>query len=137
MKILAGESLRARREAAMRRMAEYGGPILAARDATGVNCNARLKTEGMGRVSGEMPGVDVHSRMAVTACGLVLGMLDRSSYNRAEPKGGSAGNESKKARPIEEKKSFRWLGTLERITADIPPEVKVITVCDREVDMAD
>jgi hypothetical protein len=73
----------------------------------------------------------------VTRDGLVLGVLDQSRYNRSEPKDESVSRESKKVRPIEEKESFRWLETLERSTAGIPRGVKVITVCDREGDMAD
>jgi hypothetical protein len=89
------EVARAHREATIRRMAEYGGTILAVQDTTGVN------------------------------------------YNREESRDGSASHESKKIRPIEEKESFRWLETLERSTAGIPPKIPVITVCDREGDMAD
>jgi hypothetical protein len=87
-------------------------------------------------------GVNIHSCLAVSADGLVLGVLDQSNYNRSEPKDESATHDSKKIRPIEEKESFRWRGlksdeTLERSTADIPDDIKVITVCDREGDMAD
>jgi hypothetical protein len=67
----------------------------------------------------------------------VLGLLDQSGYNRPEAKNETASHESKKVRPIEEKESFRWLETLERSTADIPEGVRLITVCDREGDMAD
>jgi hypothetical protein len=55
-----------------------------------------------------------------TGDGLVLGVLDQSSYNRPEAKDETASHESKKVRPIEEKERFRWLETLERSTADIP-----------------
>jgi hypothetical protein len=110
------EIIKTHREATLRRMADYGGTILAVQDTTGVN---------------------VHSCLAVSAEGLVLGVLDQSSYNRPEAKDETAGHESKKVRPIEERESFRWLETLERSTADIPRGARVITVCDREGDMAD
>jgi hypothetical protein len=38
---------------------------------------------------------------------------------------------------LEEKESFRRVKALETSTAGIPEGVKVITVCDREGDMAD
>ncbi|MDR2447150.1 MAG: transposase [Treponema sp.] len=44
------EIVRAHREAAIGRMAEYGGAILAARDAAGVNYNTRLKMGGGGGI---------------------------------------------------------------------------------------
>jgi hypothetical protein len=129
------EIIRAHREATIRCMAEYGGTILAAQDTTAVNYNTHLKTEGIGYISDKTRGVNVYSCLAVTADGLVLGVMDQSNYNRKEPKDASASHESKKARPIEEKESFRWLETLEGSTAGIPEGVKVITVCDREGDM--
>jgi hypothetical protein len=129
------EILRVHREATLRRMAGYGGTILAVRDTTGVTYNTHVKTEGIGYISDKTLGVNVHSCLAVTCDGLVLGVLDQSSYTRKEPKDESASHESKKVRPIEEKESFRWLESLERSTADSPRGVKVITVCDREGDM--
>jgi hypothetical protein len=128
------EIARVHREATIRRMAEYGGTILAVQDTTGVNYHTHLKTEGIGYISDKTLGVNVHSCLAVTCDGLVWGVLDQSRYNREEPKDESASHESKKIRPIEEKESFRWLESLERSTADIPCGVKVITVCDREGD---
>jgi hypothetical protein len=129
------EIARAHRAATIRRMSEYGGTILAVQDTTGVNYNNHLKTEGIGYISDKTLGVNIHSCLAVSADGLVLGVLNQSDYNRSEPKDESATHDSKKTRPIEEKESFRWLETLERSTADIPNDIKVITVCDREGDM--
>jgi hypothetical protein len=129
------EIARAHRGATIRRMSEYGGTILAVQDTTGVNYNNHLKTDGIGYISDKTLGVNIHSCIAVSADGLVLGVLDQSDYNRNEPKDESATHDGKKTRPIEEKESFRWLETLERSTADIPDDIKVITVCDREGDM--
>jgi hypothetical protein len=129
------EILMAHRDATIRRIVEYRGTILAVQDTTGVNYDTHLKTEGIGYIGDKTLGVNVHSCLVVTTDGLVLGVLDQSSYNRPEPKDESASHESKKVRPIEEKESFRWLETLERSTAAIPEGVKVITVCDREGDM--
>ncbi|MDR0628767.1 MAG: DUF4198 domain-containing protein [Treponema sp.] len=80
------EIVRAHREAAIRRMAGYGGTILAVQDTTGVNYNTHLKTEGIGYSSDKTLGVNIHSCLAVTSDGLVLGLLDQSSYNRPEAK---------------------------------------------------
>jgi hypothetical protein len=129
------EIIRAHREATLRRMADYGGTILLVQDTTGVNYNTHVKMEGIGYISDKTLGVNIHSGLAVTCDGLVLGVLDQSGYNREEPKDESASHESKKVRPIQEKESFRWLESLERSTTDIPRGVKVITVYDREGDM--
>jgi len=66
---------------------------------------------------------------------LVLGILDQSSYTRELRKDESASHDKKKGRPIEEKESYRWLETMENSGENIPPEIKVIHVCDREGDM--
>jgi hypothetical protein len=129
------EIARAHRAATIRRMSEYGGTILAVQDTTGVNYNNHLKTEGIGYISDKTLGINIHSCLAVSTDGLVLGVLDQSDYKRDEPADESATHDGKKTRPIEEKESFRWLETLERSTANIPDDINVITVCDREGDM--
>jgi hypothetical protein len=67
------EIIRAHREATIGRMAECGGTILAVQDTTGINYNTRLKTEGIGYISDRTLGVNIHSCLAVTCDGLVLG----------------------------------------------------------------
>jgi hypothetical protein len=101
------EVLRIHRKATIRRMSEHGGTILAVQDTTGVNYNTHLKIEGIGYISENTLGVNIHSCLAVTTDGLVLGLPDQSSYNRPEPKDETASRDSKKKRPIEEKESFR------------------------------
>ncbi|MDR0558305.1 MAG: hypothetical protein LBG43_10680, partial [Treponema sp.] len=115
-------------------MTGCGGAIPAVQDAAGVNYNTRLKTEGIGYVSGKTRVVNVHSRPAAAGDGLASGLLYQSSYNRSEPKDDTRSHESKKARPIEEKESWRRLETLERSAQDIPEGVKETTVRGREGD---
>jgi hypothetical protein len=131
------EIARARREAAIRRMAKYGGLILAVQDATGANYNTHLKTEGIGYISGKTLGVNIHSCLAAGADGLALGIFGQSGCNREEARDEPASHESEKVRTIEEEESFKRLEALERSAADIPPEIKVMSVCGREGDMAD
>jgi hypothetical protein len=50
------EIVRVYREAMIRRMAGYGGTILAAQDTTGVNYKTYVKTEGTGYISDKMLG---------------------------------------------------------------------------------
>jgi hypothetical protein len=118
-------------------MSDYGGTIPAVQDTTGVNYNTHLKTEGIGYIGDKTLGVNVHSCLAVTGDGPVLGILGRSSYNRPESKDESISHNNKKKRTIEEKESFRWLEMMDKRVANIPEGVRVITVCDREGDMAD
>ena len=86
-------------------------------------------------VSTKTLGINVHSYLAVTTEGLVLGILDQSSYTREIRKDETASHDQKKWRSIEEKESYRWLRTMENSSRDLPGGIKVIHVCDREGDM--
>ena len=81
------EILRVHREATIRRMAESGTTILAVQDTTSLNYNKQTKMDGLGYISDKTLGVNIHSCLAVTVEGLVLGLLAQSSYNRVQPHG--------------------------------------------------
>ena len=70
-----GEILRTHREATVGRMARHGGTILAVQDTTSLNYNTQTKMEGIGYVCEQTLGANIHSRLAVTTDGLVLGAL--------------------------------------------------------------
>ena len=131
------EVLRAHREATVRRMVQQGGTILAIQDTTSLNYNTHEKTEGIGYISEKTLGVNIHSCLAATTDGLVLGLLDQRSYNRMQAKDDTRSHESKKSRVLEEKESFRWVKSLETGNASIPETMRILNVCDREGDMAD
>jgi len=129
------EILRTHREATVRRMVEHGGTILAVQDTTGLNYNTHEKTLGIGYISDKTLGVNIHTCLAVTTDGLVLGLLDQTSYNREQAKDESRSHGSKKSRELEEKESYRWVKSFETGTACLPEGIRVINVCDREGDM--
>jgi len=129
------EILRAHREATVRRMVQSEKTILALQDTTSLNYNTQTKMDGIGYISDNTLGVNIHSCLAVTVDGLVLGVLAQSSYNREHPKDSTRTHEGKKARALGDKESFRWVQTLGESTVGVPPGVKVVTVCDREGDM--
>jgi len=129
------EVLRAHREATIRRIAKQGGVILAVQDTTSLNYATHEKTEGIGYISDRVLGVNIHSCLAVSTDGLVLGVLDQIPYNREQAKS----ENNAQSRPLEEKESYRWVKSMETSTASLPEGragfPKVITVCDREGDM--
>jgi len=128
------EILRAHRESTKQRIQGHD-VILAIQDTMSVNYNSQTKTEGIGYISDKTLGVNIHSSLAVTPEGLILGVLDQSSYTRSTRKDDSASHDKKKQRPIEEKESYRWLETMGNSTIEMPSEVKFIHICDREGDM--
>jgi hypothetical protein len=125
------EILREHRAATIKRFAGES-VILGVQDTTSLNYNRHEKTEGIGYIGDKTKGVNIHSCIAVTPEGLVLGVMDQVHYNRPEPKDDTMTREVKKNRPIEEKESNRWLVMMENACRDIPDEVKVINVCDRD-----
>jgi hypothetical protein len=130
------EILRAHQAATIKRLAGES-VILAVQDTTSLNYDTHEKTEGIGYISDKTKGVNIHSCIAVSPEGLVLGVLDQTHYNRPQPKDDTMTAEEKKNRPIEDKESNRWLVMMENVCQKISEEIKVINVCDREGDMAD
>ena len=122
-------------EATIRRMAGYGGTVLAVQDTTGINYNTHVKTKGIGYIGDKTLGLNIHSCLAVTTKGLVLGLLDQSGYSGSQPENETASHDAKNASTVDKKENALWLETLDRSMADIPETVKVITVCDLEGSM--
>jgi hypothetical protein len=77
--------------------------ILAVQDTTGVNYHGQQKMKGNGYVSAKTMGVNIHTCLAVTPDGLVLGVLDQKGYNRPERREEELTKERQRNRPIEEK----------------------------------
>jgi hypothetical protein len=131
-----GETLRAHREAAIRRIAESNAAVLAAQDTTSLNYNRQANMEGIGYTSGKTLGVNTHSCLAVTAEGLVLGVLAQPPYSRAQPHGRARTRGGKKTRALPGKESDRWVQTLGPGALELPESVHVAAACDREGGMA-
>jgi hypothetical protein len=76
----------------------------------------------------------MHSTLAVTPAGVSLGLLTQAFFTRPVGEPAHKPQELRKL-PIEEKESYRWLEALEQTLTLAPPEVQVVTVCDREADI--
>jgi hypothetical protein len=129
------EILQTHREATMKRMVQSGETILAIQDTTSLNYNTQTKMEGIGYICEQAMGVNIHSCIAVTANGLMLGVLAQSAHNRKQPRNTTLTHDGKQRRALEEKESYRWVQTLDSSTDGLPESVYVVTVCDREGDM--
>ena len=126
------------RKRTMQRMISH--PLaLVVQDTTDLTFSTRPKTTGLGVVgsnqtSAKSHGLQLHSSVALTPEGLPLGIL-RSVAEAPEPKG----EEEKPSaeRPIEEKKSFRWIQGLRDCVAaaEEMPETRLLMIADREGDI--
>ena len=128
------EILRTHQEATVKRIIKNGKTILAVQDTTSLNYNTRAKMDGIGYISGNTLGVNIHSSLAVTTDGLVLGVLSQTSYTRKQPSTNSTRQDIRRL-SLEEKESFRWIQTMVKSAEPMPEGTQVVTVCDREGDM--
>jgi hypothetical protein len=128
--------LHGHRERTIGRMKKYKR-VLAIQDTSDLDFSERLHCNGLGDIGKNQTGavsqgLKMHSTLAVSEKGLPLGVLKTQFY-------ASHYDETKKAqdRPIEEKESYRWLGTIDNLNqaAEYLPGTEVIGVGDRESDM--
>src|SRR5207244_139788 len=126
------------RKRTMQRMRSHP-VVLVVQDTTDLNFSTRPQTTGLGLVGtnqtgAQSLGLKLHSSVVLTPEGLPLGIL-RSVADAPEEKG-LAGKKSV-GRPMEEKKSFRWLPGLRDCVAVAKqmPQTRLLLVADREADL--
>lgn len=111
--------------------------VLDLQDTTTLDYTHHPNVQGMGlcTTSENVKGVLVHSSLAVTTQGRPLGLLYEKFWTRDPEERGK--RHQRKDLPIEAKESFKWLEALEHSLKDIPSDIMVVTVCDREADIYD
>jgi len=112
--------------------------VLAVQDTTSLNYTTHRALTGQGPISTRHDGalgLKLHDTLAVTPAGVPLGILHIACWARDAPEPATA--QARKARPIEEKESARWLQSYRRVR-DIQalcPDTRLISVGDREADI--
>jgi hypothetical protein len=111
--------------------------VLAVQDTSFLNYTRHPQTKGLGAIgnkSQHQRGFGIHSTLAMTTQGMPLGLLTQDYFIRPENEPSHRPEECRNL-PIEEKESYRWLQAFKQTLALAPPDVEVITVCDREADI--
>ncbi len=111
--------------------------VLAVQDTSFLNYTHYKKMEGLGPIGTKeqnLQGIVIHNTMAVTPEGVSLGNLHQMLWVRSEEEQDMTAEE-KKNRPIEEKESYKWIGSLKVIHENTPEETLVVSVCDAESDV--
>ena len=109
--------------------------ILLIQDTTELSFGYREGIENMGYYcDSNQKGMLVHSCIAVTQKGLVLGVVHQEYRTRKQRKNTTETYEQRKRKTIEKKESFKWISTLRKCHEIIPNEIETITICDREGD---
>lgn len=111
------------------------GIILSIQDTSDISYTNLKATEGLGDYGGDenSKGLKVHTTIAVTPNGIMQGILDQKIWARDPEERGK--RNTRHERPIEEKESYKWLESMDRSSKDIPSEIKVVNICDREADL--
>ena len=117
------------------RIEETNNPILVIQDTTYVNYNTQSKKEDMGKISAYAKGVKIHSSIATTQEGLVLGVLNQLSLSSPLDEETSLSKQQLKSRSIEDKESYRWIESFKESMYLMPDGVDLTVVSDREGDI--
>jgi hypothetical protein len=108
--------------------------VLLVQDSTGINLNTRKKTKNLGYVDKYDLGIKIHTCIAVTEDGAVLGILSQKTSTRSQSADKSQNHDAKKLRAVEEKECYRWIEVFNETMKIMPASVNAVTVCDREGD---
>ena len=111
--------------------------VLAVQDTTSLNYTSHQATTGLGPINTRKDGAQglkLHDTLAFTPDGVPLGVLHIDCWAR-EKHYESA--KKRKELPIEEKESYRWLQSYQRVNdiQTLCPETHLISVGDREADI--
>lgn len=110
--------------------------VLAVQDTTEFNLSHLHATEGLGHgTGGNERGFMMHSLLAVTPEGLPLGVLGMKTWVRPHEETGKG--RKRKARPIAEKESSKWIEGIRHLAAlrTRCTETRFVCVGDRESDV--
>ena len=114
--------------------------VLCIQDTTSLNFTRHGQTDGLGHLGSNQTGaatrgLNLHATLAINPEGVPLGVLN-AAFDAPPP----PNPEAKKGRkPLEERKSFRWIEGLRDCAQAAAPltEVRAVCVMDREADFLD
>jgi hypothetical protein len=112
--------------------------VLAVQDTTSLNYSAHPATEDLGPINTRKDaarGLILHDTLAFTPEGTPLGVLDAQCWARDPQQAGKSAK--RKALPIEQKESAKWLRSFQRVAAlqALCPNTRLVSVGDREADI--
>jgi hypothetical protein len=110
--------------------------VLVSQDTTEINLTPFPATTGLGYLSKpECRGVLLHTCLATTPQGVVLGVIDQQMWVRAVEELGK--RHTRRQRSTNEKESQRWLAGLQATQAALAQHPQVVSIADSEADIYD
>lgn len=124
------------------RIRSHAGIILAIQDTTYIDYTHHYKTNGLGPISckhihAKQKGIVCHNTLAISPEGRVFGLINQKLYCRDEETKigrGPKGTKKRKRIPIEQKESYRWLESVQKVS-NLVASSQVVHICDREGDI--
>ncbi len=118
----------------VKRAVKKGEQVLFIQDTTSLDYSHHPATKGLGPMEhAKHQGMFVHTTLAISESGEVLGIVDQQVWTRDPDKVGQ--RHQRKERPFEEKESSIWWSGLQGSMTDLSVSPVVITVADREADV--
>ena len=110
--------------------------LLCISDTSDFNFSSLHATSGLGYTAGSsVSGLLLHSTLAVLPDGLPVGLLTQQIWTRDPAQKGQA--KGRRGRPTEDKESYRWMDHAQAARANVPADITVVHVADREGDIYD
>ena len=107
--------------------------VFAIQDTTYLDYTDHPSTQGLGPISTKSQkrqGLVKHTTLVVSASGVPLGCLTDKVWVRD-----TSDKRDSKAKPLQERESYKWIEALSETHARTPEGVEVISICDREADI--
>ena len=109
--------------------------VLAVQDTTSLNYSTHHAMNGLGPINtrkDNAQGLKLHDTLAFTPDGTPLGVLHIECWARDHER-----TNERKTLPIEEKESYRWLQSYQRVgeIQSLCPDTRLVSVGDREADI--
>lgn len=128
-------------DATVRRMVACEDTVLAIQDSVFISYKDHPKVAGIGPIGKDNKdrGLVMHNAIAFTTKGVPLGILSQRIWARKEISQRTKQEKvaRSKSTPTEEKESFKWIEALRQTRQRTPPNVRVVTLADRESDFYD
>jgi hypothetical protein len=122
----------------VRRMVACGDTVLAIQDTCFISYANHPSVVGIGPIGKDDKdrGLIMHSTVAFTTSGVALGLLSQRIWARDDIPNETPEEKRKRvsATALDEKESAKWLEALRRTRERTPPNVRVVTLADRESD---
>ena len=109
--------------------------LLMPQDTTIFNFSNLKSTDGLGSIGARWTdaGIMAHSAIAMDDKGVIYGLLAQSIWVRPPEEKGKQKPRNRQA--IEDKESYKWIETVEKIGSSFPDSTLVVHICDREGDI--